>query len=132
MTEKDLDEFEKEFGFKLLPTSFKKPLSEITKEEYRERIEYLYNAIINDDSNIDETIKDRIDELIKTYQMYIEWNKRNIEKDKENLIFKLNNGIYENIQLDAKDINVMKDDIDLYVVEVTAMCIAELKKQRMS
>lgn len=48
MTEKDLDEFEKEFGFKLLPTSFKKPLSEITKEEYRERIEFLYNAIIND------------------------------------------------------------------------------------
>ena len=44
MTEKDLDEFEKEFGFKLLPTSFKKPLSEITKEEYRERIEYLYNV----------------------------------------------------------------------------------------
>lgn len=34
MTEKDLNEFEKEFGFKLLPTSFKKPLSEITKEEY--------------------------------------------------------------------------------------------------
>lgn len=51
MTEKDLEEFEKEFGFKLLPTSFKKPLSEITKEEYRERIEFLYNAIINDDSN---------------------------------------------------------------------------------
>lgn len=51
MTDKDLDEFEKEFGFKLLPTSFKKPLSEITKEEYREHIEYLYNAIINDDSN---------------------------------------------------------------------------------
>ena len=51
MTEKDLDEFEKEFGFKLLPTWFNKPLSEITKEEYRERIEYLYNAIINDDSN---------------------------------------------------------------------------------
>lgn len=51
MTEKDLEEFEKEFGFKLLPTGFKKPLSEITKEEYREHIEYLYNAIINDDSN---------------------------------------------------------------------------------
>lgn len=51
LTKKDLDEFEKEFGFKLLPTSFKKPLSEITKEEYRERIEYLYNAIINDNSN---------------------------------------------------------------------------------
>lgn len=51
MTEKDLDEFEKEFGFKLLPTGFKKPLSEITKEEYKERIEYVRNAIINDDSN---------------------------------------------------------------------------------
>ena len=35
MTEKDLDEFEKEFGVKLLPTSFKEALSEITKEEYR-------------------------------------------------------------------------------------------------
>lgn len=51
MTENDLDEFEKEYGFKLLPTSFKKPLSEITKDEYRERIEFLYNAIINDNSN---------------------------------------------------------------------------------
>lgn len=51
MTEKDLDEFEKEFGFKLSPTSFKKPLSEITKEEHRKHIEYLYNALINDNSN---------------------------------------------------------------------------------
>ena len=52
MTEKDLDEFEKEFGFKLLPTGFNKHLSEITKEEYRECIEYVRNAIINEDSNI--------------------------------------------------------------------------------
>lgn len=65
MTEKDLEEFEKEFGFKLLPTGFKKPLSEITKEEYRERIEYLYNAIINDDTNEDDfqMIEERIDGL---------------------------------------------------------------------
>lgn len=52
MTEKDLEEFEKKFGFKLLPTGFKKPLSEITKEEYRECIEHVRNAIINEDSNI--------------------------------------------------------------------------------
>lgn len=58
MTEKDLDEFEKEFGFKLLPTGFKKPLSEITKEEYRERIEYLWEAIINDDSNEEDDFND--------------------------------------------------------------------------
>lgn len=115
MTEKDLDEFEKEFGFKLLPTSFKKPLSEITKDEYRERIEYLYNAIINDDSNDDDLmIKKRIDEVIKTYQMYINWNNNTIEKDKENLVCKLNNGFYENIQLNAKDINVLKDENDLF------------------
>lgn len=130
MTEKDLDEFEKEFGFKLLPTSFKKPLSEITKEEYKERIEYLHNAIINDDSNIDETIKDRIDELIKTYQMYIEWNNSAIEKDKENLIFKLNNGIYENIQLNAKDINVRKDDNDLYRAFIESLKYAKTGERK--
>ena len=117
MTKKDLEEFEKEFGFKLLPTGFKKPLSEITKEEYRERIEYLYNAIINDDSNDDDLIiKKRIDEVIKTYQMYINWNNNTIEKDKENLVCKLNNGFYENIQLNAKDINVLKDENDLFRV----------------
>jgi hypothetical protein len=70
MTKEDLDEFEKEFGFKLLPTGFKKPLSEITKEEYRERIEHLYNTIINDDSNEDDfqMIEERIDELITQYE----------------------------------------------------------------
>lgn len=131
MTEKDLDEFEKEFGFKLLPTSFKKPLSEITKEEYRERIEYLYNAIINDDLNEDDLmIEKRIDELIKTYQMYIEWNKRKIEKDKENLIYNLNNGLYENIQLDAKDINVMKDDIDLYRAFIASLEYAKTGERK--
>lgn len=34
MTEKDLEEFEKEFGFKLLPTSFKKPTYKLNKFEY--------------------------------------------------------------------------------------------------
>ncbi len=56
MTEKDLDEFEKEYGFKLLPTGFKKPLSKITKEEYKEHIEWLYNAIINDNSNEEDDV----------------------------------------------------------------------------
>lgn len=75
-------------------------------------------------------IEERIDELIKTYQMYIEWNKRNIEKDKENLIFKLNNGIYENIQLDAKDINVMKDDIDLYIAFIASLAYAKTGERK--
>lgn len=115
MTEKDLDEFEKEFGFKLLPTSFKKPLAEITKEEYKERIEYLYNAIINDNSNDDDLmVEKRIDKLIKTYQMYIDQNTSIIIREKDKLIRKLNGGFYENIQLNAKDINVLKDENDLF------------------
>lgn len=75
-------------------------------------------------------IEERIDELIKTYQMYIEWNNRKIEKDKENLIFKLNNGIYENIQLDAKDINVMKDDIDLYIAFIASLEYAKTGERK--
>lgn len=95
MTEKDLDEFEKEFGFKLLPTSFKKPLSEIKKEEYRERIEYLYNAIINDDSNDDDLmIEERIDTLIKVYEGCIDENNQSIKKHKNLLIEKLDDRNY--------------------------------------
>lgn len=106
MTEKDLDEFEKEFGFKLLPTGFKKPLSEITKEEYKERIEYLYNAIINDDSNDDDDlmIEKRIDELIKTYEKYIAVNNRIINERKGLLIVKLTRENYEYIKRNAETI----------------------------
>ncbi len=79
MTEKDLDEFEKEFGFKLLPTGFKKPLSEITKEEYREQIEYLYNAIINDNSNDDDlmTYEKEIKTLEKALDKACEYTHNN-------------------------------------------------------
>ena len=70
MTEKDLDEFEKEFGFKILPISFKKPLSEITKEEYRERMEHLYNAIINDDSNEEDDFWMEEKELLEKKQIH--------------------------------------------------------------
>lgn len=65
MTKKDLYEFEKEFGFRLLPTSFKKPLSEITKEEYRERIEYLYYV-----AQATKKIHD-LEEKIEQYKQYI-------------------------------------------------------------
>ena len=95
MTEKDLNEFEKEFGFKLLPTSFKKPLSEITKEEYREQIECLYNAIINDNSNDDDLmIEERIDTLIKVYEGCIDENNQSIKKHKNLLIEKLDDRNY--------------------------------------
>lgn len=75
-------------------------------------------------------IEERINELIKTYQMYIEWNNSAIEKDKENLIFKLNNGIYENIQLNAKDINVRKDDNDLYRAFIESLKYAKTGERK--
>jgi hypothetical protein len=119
MTEKDLDEFEKEFGFKLLPTSFKKPLSEITKEEYRERIEYLYNAIINDDSNIDETIKNRIDDLIEKYRkcikddlLIIEINRRYLDDKSDDHSESYNEMCLLNIFDKEKEIELFKEVIE--------------------
>lgn len=92
MTEKDLDEFEKEFGFKLLPTSFKKPLSEITKDEYRERIEFVRNAIINDDSNEEDDflrrkkmIEEKLESLIEMYTLEIKDETKNLKKYKDEL-----------------------------------------------
>ena len=42
-------EINRKYGCKIIP--FDIDLNKFTKEEYRERIEYLYNAIINDNSN---------------------------------------------------------------------------------
>lgn len=120
MTEKDLDEFEKEFGFKLLPTGFKKPLSEITKEEYRERIEYLYNAIINDDSNDDDLmIEKRIDDLIKKYRkcikddmLIIENNRRTLDDKSDNHSETYNEMCLLNIFDKEKEIGLFKEFIE--------------------
>lgn len=115
MTEKDLEEFEKEFGFKLLPTSLKKPLSEITKEEYRERIEFLYNAIINDNSNDDDLmIEERIDELIKLYNRKINWCKGEKEGYKRSLIGELNGNSKIFIEKYARCILSFDDEIEMY------------------
>jgi hypothetical protein len=121
MTDKDLEEFEKEFGFKLLPTSFKKPLSEITKEEYRERIEYLYNAIINDDSNEDDLqmIEERIDDLIEKYRkcikddmLIIEINRRYLDDKSDDHSESYNEMCLLNIFDKEKEIELYKDVIE--------------------
>ena len=118
MTEKDLDEFEKEFGFKLLPTSFKKPLSEITKEEYRERIEYLYNAIINDDSNddlmIEKRIEKRIDGLIRTYKRMIDEDREIISHHEEKIIDYINKGESHHINSLVGQIEVLNFEISTF------------------
>lgn len=120
MTEKDLDEFEKEFGFKLLPTGFKKPLSEITKEEYREHIEYLYNAIINDDSNDDDLmIEKRIDDLIEKYRkcikddlLIIEINRKYLDDKSDDHSESYNEMCLLNIFDKEKEIELFKEFIE--------------------
>lgn len=120
MTEKDLEEFEKEFGFKLLPTGFKKPLSEITKEEYKERIEYLYNAIINDDSNDEDLmIEKRIDDLIEKYRkcikddlLIIEINRKYLDDKSDDHSESYNEMCLLNIFDKEKEIELFKEFIE--------------------
>ena len=115
MTEKDLDEFEKEFGFKLLPKSFKKPLSEITKEEYKERIEYLYNAIINDNSNDDDLmIEKRIDGLIGTYKRMIDEDREIISHHEEKIIDYINKGESNHINSLVGQIEILNFEIFMF------------------
>lgn len=77
----------------------------------------LVEDVNNDDSNEDDDflmIEERIDKLIKTYQMYIDQNNSIIISEKDKLIRKLNDASYENIQLNAKDINVRIYENDLF------------------
>lgn len=111
MTEKDLDEFEKEFGFKLLPTGFNKPLSEITKEEYRERIEYLYNAIMNDDSNEEDDflMESFVQMSLREYdtlKFNNEYLKRRLKEEQESHS--------EDVAQAKKEINDLAEKIDQY------------------
>lgn len=130
MTEKDLNEFEKEFGFKLLPTSFKKPLSEITKEEYREQIECLYNAIINDNSNDDDLmIEERIDTLIKVYEGYIDENNQSIKKHKNLLIEKLDDTNYGYPKLYVEVIEIYTRENELFEMFIESLKFAKTGEQ---
>lgn len=51
MTKEELEEIEDEFGFSLQQNKFKKPLSEITKEEYRGLMQRIYDQVLNDNSD---------------------------------------------------------------------------------
>ena len=51
MTKEELEEIEDEFGFSLQKNKFTKPLSEITKEEYRGLMQTIFEQIFNDDSD---------------------------------------------------------------------------------
>lgn len=54
MTKEELEEIEYEFGFSLQQNKFKKPLSEITKEEYIGLMQRIYDQVFKDDSDEEE------------------------------------------------------------------------------
>lgn len=52
MTEKDLEEMKQKYGFALHPSAFNgKPIKYVSKEEYEEKINKVWNQIYEDDSN---------------------------------------------------------------------------------
>lgn len=57
MTKEELEEIEDESGFSLQQNKFKKPLSEITKEEYRGLMQRIYDQVFSDDLDEEEEEK---------------------------------------------------------------------------
>lgn len=52
MTEKELEEMKQKYGFTLHPSAFNgKPIKYVTKEEYEEKINKVWNQIYEDDSD---------------------------------------------------------------------------------
>lgn len=49
MTKEELEEIEDEFGFSLQQNKFKKPLSEITKEEYIGLMQLIFEQIFKEE-----------------------------------------------------------------------------------
>lgn len=50
MTEKDLEEIKQKYGFTLHPSAFNgKPIKYVSKEEYEEKINELWNQMFNND-----------------------------------------------------------------------------------
>lgn len=51
MTEKELEEIKQKYGFTLRPSAFNgKPIKYVSKEEYEEKINKVWNQLFEDDS----------------------------------------------------------------------------------
>lgn len=51
MTEKDLEEIKQKYGFTLRPSAFNgKPIKYVSRKEYEEKINKVWNQIFEDDS----------------------------------------------------------------------------------
>lgn len=57
MTDKDLEEIKQKYGFTLRPSAFNgKPIKHISKEEYEEKINKVWNQIFEDDSKKEQEL----------------------------------------------------------------------------
>lgn len=70
-------------------------------------------------------IEERIDKLIKTYQGYIDENCNNIERNKANLIWKLNNDYEGCAQSNAKNIYEKRNENRLFEMFIESLKYAK-------
>lgn len=65
MTKKEWNELVEEYGIKLYSWSFQKPLSEITKDEYREAAEFILDLLVESDKGKKNCNRDQFIEVLK-------------------------------------------------------------------
>lgn len=77
-----------------------------------------------------EMIKERIDKLIKTCQKHIDENCIIIEQNKENLIWKLNNGYEGCVQSNAKNINEKRNENKIFEMFIESLEYAKTGERK--
>ena len=65
MTKKEWNELVEEYGIELYPWSFQKPLSEITKDEYKEAAEFILDGLVKADKGKENWNRDKFIEVLK-------------------------------------------------------------------
>lgn len=77
-----------------------------------------------------EAIKERIDGLIETYQMYIDANRQTIRKHKEVLIEKLNKGSCDYVKHNAEKIEQNEREIALFEMFIESLKYAKTGERK--
>lgn len=75
-------------------------------------------------------IEERIDGLIKTYQMYIDANRQTIRKHKEVLIEKLNKGSCDYVKHNAEKIEQNEREIALFEMFIESLKYAKIGERK--
>lgn len=75
-------------------------------------------------------IEERIDKLIEAYQRFIDENCNDIERNKANLIWKLNNGYEGCVQSNAKNINEKRKENRLFELFIESLKCAKTGERK--